>query len=118
MSLLQLGHALFQASDARLELCFFNNALGITVDEPTNAASQTGHLPIEANDLVRQRGAIARFGYTAAIFISHPMRFFQERAHLAPNHLLQLVAAYGSIIAYRLAVTEPVTVCAGATIVA
>ena len=48
MPLLQLGHPLFQACDARLELSFVDDAFGITVDEPTNPAPQTRHLPIEA----------------------------------------------------------------------
>ena len=38
MPLLQLGHALFHACDARLELSFVDDAFGITVDEPTNPA--------------------------------------------------------------------------------
>ena len=117
MPLLQLRQALFQARDAWLELRFVDDALGITVDEPTNPASQTGHLPIEANDLVRHGGAVARLVNATAIFVSHSMRFFQESPHLIPYHLFQLVAAYGAVIAHRLA-TEPVTVRTGATIVA
>ena len=117
MPLLQLGHALFQGRDAWLELCFVDDALCITVNEPTNPAAQTGHLPIEANDLVRHAGAVARLGNAAAVFVSHTTWFFQERPHLIPHHLFQLVAAYGSVIAHRLA-AEPVTVRPGAAIIA
>jgi hypothetical protein len=117
MPLLQLGHALFQARDAWLEFCFLDDALGITIDEPTNPASQTGHLPIEANDLVRHGGAVARLGDATAVFVSHTTRFLQESPHLIPHHLFQLIAAYGSVIADRLA-TEPVTVRTSAAIIA
>ena len=51
MPLLQLRQALSQAHDAWLELRLVDDALGITIDEPTNPTSQTGYLPIEANDL-------------------------------------------------------------------
>jgi len=82
-----------QAHDAWLELRLVDDALGITIDEPTNPTSQTGYLPIEASDLFRHGGAVARLGNAAAIFASHSMRLFQESPHLIPYRLFQLVAA-------------------------
>ena len=117
MPLLQLGHALFQACDARLELSFVDDAFGITVDEPTNPAPQTRHLPIEANDLVRHGRAVTGLVNATAIFVGHAVRFFQESLHLIPYHLFQLIAAHGAVVAHRLA-TEPVTVRTGAAIIA
>ena len=76
MPFLQLGHALFQTRDAWLELCFINDALGVTVDEPSNPTPQTGHLTIETNDLVRRGSAVARLGNAAAVFVSHTTRVF------------------------------------------
>ena len=117
MPFLQLRQTLSQAHDAWLELRLVDDALSITIDEPTNSTSQTGYLPIEANDLFWHGGAVARLGHAAAIFASHPTRFFQESPHLIPYRLFQLIAAYGAIMAHRLA-TEPITVRTGATIVA
>ena len=62
MPLLELGHALFQARDAWLEFRFVDDALGITIDEPTDPASQSGHLAIEADDLIRHGGTVTRLG--------------------------------------------------------
>src|SRR5208283_650432 len=67
--LLQLGHALFQACDARLELSFVDDAFGITVDKPSNPAPQTRHLLIEANDLVRRGRVVTGLVNATAIFI-------------------------------------------------
>ena len=53
MAFLQLGHALFQTRDAWLELCFINDALSVTVDEPSNPTSQTGHLTDEGEEPAR-----------------------------------------------------------------
>src|SRR5262245_3490998 len=58
-----------------------------------------------------------RLGNAAAIFASLPILFFQESRHLIPYRLFQLIAAYGVVMAYRLA-TEPITVRTGAMIVA
>ena len=66
MPTLQLGQALFQACDTRLELCFVDDPLSKTVDEPTNSASQTIHLPVEADDLFGQGGALTGLGHQRA----------------------------------------------------
>ena len=44
----------------RLELTLSMYGFRKTVDEPTNPASQTRHLPIEMNDLVRHGRAVTR----------------------------------------------------------
>jgi hypothetical protein len=41
---------------------FVDNAPRLTIDEPINPSSQTGYLPIEANDLVRHGGARRALG--------------------------------------------------------
>jgi hypothetical protein len=63
---------------------FINDAFGVTVDEPSNPTPQTGHLTIETNDLFRRGSAVARLGNTAAVFVSHTTRVFQESPHLMP----------------------------------
>ena len=60
MPLLELGKALFQTRDARLELGLVDEALRIAVDQPTDAAPHRRYLPIETDDLVRHRGSIMR----------------------------------------------------------
>src|SRR5271156_5513880 len=60
MPLLELGKALFQTCDARLELRLVDEALRIAVDQPTDAAPHRRYLLIETDDLVRHRGAIMR----------------------------------------------------------
>jgi hypothetical protein len=56
MPLLQLGQALFQACDTRLEFCFFDDALGKTVDEPTNPAAALRAAGFAAIGTVRLSG--------------------------------------------------------------
>jgi hypothetical protein len=112
----QLGHALFQPGYAWFELCFVEDAFGVTIDEPSNATLQTGHLALKANDLVRCGGAIARLGNASTVFVSHPMRVFQECSYLSPYDLLQLVAADGPIVAHCFA-AESVAIGTDAAII-
>ena len=99
MPLLKLGKALFQTRDARLELLLVDEALRIAVDQPTDAAPHRRYLLIETDDLVRHRGTIMRQADASPIFVDHAVRLLQERSHLAPNNLLQLVAAHGPVVA-------------------
>ena len=117
MPLLELGKALFQTRDPRLELRLVDKALRIAVDQPTDAAPHRRYLLIETDDLVWHRGSIMRQADASPIFVSHAVRLLQERSHLAPNDLLQLVAAHGPIAAYRFAI-ETVAVRARTAIIA
>ena len=117
MSLLQLGHALFQPGNARLEFRFVDDAFGIAVDEPADPAPQAGYLTIEVKYLVWRSGAIARLSDAPTVFMGYAIRLLQESFHLVPNDLLQLVAAHGSVVAHRRA-AEPVAVGASAAIIA
>src|SRR4051794_1344327 len=87
------------------------------MDEPTNPASQTDHLPTRGEHLVRHGGPVARLGDATVVFVSYATWFLQESPHLIPYNPFQLVAAYGSVIADRLA-TEPITIRTGAAIIA
>ena len=93
MSLLQLGHALFQPGSARLELRFVDDAFGIAVDEPADPAPQAGYLTIEVKYLVWRGGAIARLSDAPTVFMGYAIRLLQESFHLVPNDLLQFISA-------------------------
>jgi hypothetical protein len=97
MPLLELGKALFETSDLRLELRLVAEALRIAVDQSTNAAPNRRYLLIETDNLVRYRGAITRQANASSIFVGHVVRLLQNSSHLAPNGSLQLVAAYGPL---------------------
>ena len=71
MSLLQLGHALFQPGNARLEFRFVDDAFGIAVDEPADPAPQAGYLTIEVKYLVWRSGAIARLSDAPTVFMGY-----------------------------------------------
>jgi hypothetical protein len=45
----------------RKGFCFIEDAFDVTIDEPSNATLQTGHLAFKANDPVQCGGAVARF---------------------------------------------------------
>jgi len=60
MPLLELGKELLQTRDPRLELRLVDEALGIAVDQPTDAAPHRRYLPIETDDLLGHRGSIMR----------------------------------------------------------
>jgi len=117
MPLLELGKALFQTRDARLELGLVDESLRIAVDQPSDAAPHRDYVLIEAGDLVRHRGSITRQADASPKFVGHAVRLLQERSHLAPNDLLQLVAAHGPVAANRFAV-EAVAVSARTAIIA
>jgi hypothetical protein len=104
MPLLELGKALFQTRDTRLELRLVDESLCIAVDQPSDAAPHRGYLLIETGDLVRHPGSITRQADASPIFVGHAVRLLQERSHLAPNDLLQLVAAHRPILACSFAV--------------
>jgi hypothetical protein len=117
MPLLELGQALLQTSDARLELRLVDKSLRIAVDQSTDAAPHGRYLLTEADDLVRHRSPITRQADASAIFVGHSVRLLQDRSHLAPNDLLQLVATHGPVLAYGFTV-ETVAVRARTAIVA
>lgn len=50
VSLLKLGKALFQASDTRFEFRLVDDAFGVAIDQPADAATQAGYLSLQADD--------------------------------------------------------------------
>jgi hypothetical protein len=56
--LIELRHAQLRCRDARLEFGFVDQASGVAVDEPIDAALESRHLTIEAIDLLRGRRTI------------------------------------------------------------
>ena len=117
VSLLEDGQTLLQTRDTRLKLCLLNDALGIAVYEPADAASHGCNLLLQADDIGGHVGSVAGLADPATIFIGDTFRFPQERLHLIPDELFQLVAAHRSVAANRLPV-EPRSIGARAAVIA
>lgn len=74
----EAGKALFQASDTRFEFRLVDDAFGIAVDQPADAATQGGHLSFQADDLIRLADFVAGLAEAAAIFVG-PRRWSSRR---------------------------------------
>ncbi|MER8377318.1 hypothetical protein [Mesorhizobium sp. M1406] len=73
---------MFQASDTRFEFRLVDDAFGIAVDQPADAATQGGHLSFQADDLIRLADFVAGLAEAAAIFVGHTTRVLQKAFHL------------------------------------
>src|SRR5882757_6836242 len=100
-SLLELRQSLLQPRDARGEFGFFDHSFGVAVDKAFDPASKRGRLPIEPCDFLGHGDAVSSRGEATAILTFHPRRVFQQRSHLAPDNLFELVGAHRSIAARR-----------------
>ena len=114
---LELGQAAPHPLDAGLELAALNEALGIAVDEPPDAAAQGGDPALEVAAVACLAGALARLIEPALILHGHAPGILQNGPDLVPHGLLQAVAAYRPVVADRLP-GEPVRIGARAAVVA
>ena len=74
MALVELRQALLHARDPRLEFMFFDEALGVAVDEATDSAPQGCDLLVQAGEFFRRGGAIGGLGKAAPVFIGDAFR--------------------------------------------
>ena len=75
--LIELRHAQLQCRNARLEFGLVDQASGVTVDEPIDAAPKSRHLTIEAIDLLRGRRTTLHLTDAPPVFVRDAVRIFQ-----------------------------------------
>src|SRR5215218_2830337 len=106
-----------ETRDAGLELGAVEHALGVAVDQPTDAAAQGGDPPVELPDLVRFGGRATGRVQAPAVFLRHAIGPLQESADSVPDGPLEAVAPHGPVVANG-GTAEAASVGAGATVVA
>lgn len=117
MVFLELRQALLHARDPRLEFVFFDEPLGVTVDEATDTAPQGCDLLVQADEFCRRGGAVGGSSKAAPVFIGDAFRILQQGFDPIPNDLFQLIGANRWVGAWSFAF-KPLAIRPGATIIA
>lgn len=113
---LKVGQAPPHPISAGLEFVALDQSLGIAVDEPPDAAAQSGDPALEIG-VPRLAGVLARLIEPALVLRGHAPGILQEGPDLIPHGLLQTIAAHRPVIADRLP-NEAVRIGARATVIA
>jgi hypothetical protein len=87
-----MGDTLTQSGHARLEFLFFNQALGIALDEPCQALAELGHLALQGGPLLLRLLAIGV--ETSGKLLRQAFGMGQKSTHFLPHGQLEAIGPH------------------------
>jgi hypothetical protein len=94
----EFSSSLLEPLDAGLELTFLDQTLGITINEPSDAAAYFLTLSLQLGQDVGA-GIGMRVFQTALILVGEARRMFEQRTDFCPNRLIQALSPHHRIAA-------------------